>query len=74
MGNNRTVHSWQAFLIFMVCLMVGFFWTSYKPAAPFGTLLTGLLGGFGGYLTKRIVQKMEKFGGAGGNSEKGGEI
>lgn len=74
MANNRTVKSWHAFLIFMACLMTGFFWTSYKPAAPFGTLVTGLLGGLGGYLTKRIVQKMEKFGGGGASGGEGGVV
>jgi xanthosine utilization system XapX-like protein len=73
MANNRTIRSWFAYLVFIACLMAGFIWTSYKPAAPFGTFVTGLIGGLGIYLTKRIVQKMEKFGGAGGSGEEGVE-
>jgi hypothetical protein len=75
MGNNdRTIHSWQAFVIFIACLMAGFFWTSFKPAAPYGTMATGLVGGLTVYLTKRIIQKMEKFGGAGSSGAEGGGL
>ena len=61
-----TIRSWQTFLIWLGVLTFGFVWTTLKPGAPFSAFAEALTAGFGLYLTKRTIQKMDKFGGKNG--------
>ncbi len=63
----------RAFLITVAVLSGAFVWKTFFPGAPFELFAATLGGVFGGYITKRLLQKQEKYqaenrtGGGGGD-------
>ena len=58
----------KAFVIALAMVFIGFFWSTFFPAAPYATMTTtvGIL--FGAYAGKRLAQKAKWANG--GNHEK----
>ena len=60
---SSKIKSWQAFLITLGLLLVGYIVKTAWAGAPFGEYSIALTTIYAGYLAKRTVQKLEKFGG-----------
>jgi uncharacterized membrane protein YfcA len=65
---KATIRTWQAFLIVLALIFIGFIWTTFYPNSPYTTFSTAVGLIFGGYAGKRLAQKTERF-----NSEIGGQ-
>lgn len=61
---KQNIRSGQAFLITLGLLLAGYITKAISPGVPFGEYSVALTAIYTAYLTKRTVQKLEKFGGA----------
>ena len=63
MAKKITVRTSMAFIIWAVLLSGAFLYTGLKPLAQFSTYAFFLTFGLGGYISKRLFQKLPKFNG-----------
>jgi hypothetical protein len=57
------IGSGVALLLCVSALFVGYLFSAFFPAAPYGVLAPSIVALAGGYWTKRTIQKTEKYGG-----------
>ena len=57
----KHVGSSVAFLLTLLSLLAGYIWRSFYPSAPYEMFATTVGAVFGGYITKRVIQKQAKF-------------
>jgi len=50
-----------ALLIYLFAMVGAYVWTTFYPDAPFLAFATQLTIGFVAYITKRLVQKQDKY-------------
>lgn len=54
---KRMVPSWVAYALTLAVVAAGFFWATFFPAAPYGTLVQGCVALAGAYWVKRVADK-----------------
>lgn len=67
--NAKTIKTWQAFVLVVVFMSVGYVFAAFKAAAPFEVYTWGLVASLGIYAGKRIAQKHPRLGGNNGQEE-----
>lgn len=55
------LYSSVAFVLYALMMTGGFVWATLKPEAPYEVFAWAFTAGLGAYLTKRLVQKGEKY-------------
>lgn len=58
---HKEVRSWVAFMCYAVLMVGCFIWATYKTTAPYEIFAWSFTGGFGAYITKRLMQKGKWF-------------
>jgi hypothetical protein len=54
---RRMIPSWFAYVLTLTILPAGFVWTTFHPAAPYGSLVEGTVALAGIYFVKRTYDK-----------------